>query len=286
MYHIEEDIRDSAQLIISTFGGLSSLKNKKRTLTIGTDVHSRQQSYTEGSGTSARFHKITGFLQLKGTPKIIAVDSGNHCLRKLSTLNNEFFSETFAGRCMQSGSDDGHLHTSRFFEPYNIIEGFFEDEYYVTDTRNHAIRLIILKNSSVVTIKTLANWEQPRGIALDRTTKTLLVTVGLSNKVEILKMDISGNNVNRLKVREFVRSYVISFRVIKNILFLNPETYIIADWGGGKLWRLKLSGNSTEAIAKEMSNVSYPLSMALSERKDKLYVGERGSIQAFSVTGM
>ena len=144
VYHIEENISDSTQLIISTYGTLSSVKDGNREIKIGTDFYDSHQRYAEGATNSAGFREITGFVQINDTSTIIAVDSDNHCLRNISLLNDEFYSKTFAGKCTHNGSDDGlMIEEARFNRPYNIIEGYYQNEYYVTDFYNHAIRLII-----------------------------------------------------------------------------------------------------------------------------------------------
>ena len=92
VYHIEENISDSTQLIISTSGTLSSVKDGNREIKIGTDSY-EPPLYVEGAANSARFRGIYGFVQINGTSTIIAVDSLNNCLRNISLLNDEIYSE-------------------------------------------------------------------------------------------------------------------------------------------------------------------------------------------------
>ena len=85
-------------------------------------------------------------------------------------------SETFAGKCTHGGSNDGlMIEEARFNRPYKIIEGYYQNEYYVTDMYNHAIRLIILQSTSVVTIGKHRDWKYPLAIALDHSNKILFL---------------------------------------------------------------------------------------------------------------
>ena len=129
VYHIEENISDSTQLIISTRGTLSSVKDGRREIKIGNDTIDRLRLYVEGTANRARFRWISGFVQINGTSTIIAVDRWNHCLRNISLLNNEFYSETFAWNCTHSGSDDG-LMIEEFNGPYDIIEGYYQNIFF------------------------------------------------------------------------------------------------------------------------------------------------------------
>ena len=202
-------------------------------------------------------------------------------------LNNEFYSETFEGKCTHSGSDDGlMIEEARFDEPNNIIEGYYQNEYYVTDTNNHAIRLIILKNSSVVTIRKLRDWEEPRAIALDRPNKILLVSVRFGQTVTLMKMDIDGQLLRIVKARLEGLDTLRHFGTIGDVMTVTSNIYLMTDWGNNKLYLLKLAKNKTNDTIKEVTDVTGPYySIALSASKDKLYVGGRRYIKLYNVSG-
>ena len=286
VYHIKENISDSTQLIISTSGTLSSVKDGKREIIIGTDSYDPHRPYAEGTTNNARFNMITGFVQTNGTSTIIAVDRWNHCLRNIRILNNEFYSETFAGKCTHSGNDDGlMIEEARFNRPHDIIEGYYQNEYYVTDHYNNAIRLIILKNSSVVTIRKHGDNEYPTAIALDRSNKILLVSVSIGQTSALIKMDIDGQLLGFVKARAEGITAPNQFGSVKDILTVTSNRYLVTDWGRYKVYLLELAMTSTNATIKEVANVTYPYSIALSASKDKLYVGESGFIKVFNVSG-
>ena len=270
-------------MIISTCGTISSIRrNEKRVIKIGSDCES-SHGQDKGKGSRARFTKITGFVQIKGTSTIIAVDSWNHCLRNISLVNNEFYSETFAGKCTHSGSDDGHMKDeARFNRPYKIIEGYCQNEYYVTDHYNYAIRLIVLKNSSVVTITNLENWGKPRAIALDRSAKTLLVSVENEEKgdSQLIRLNTTNNSEPA-----HLKPSMPALGTVKSIITLRSYTYLVSDWGKEHQWLLTLGENKKP---QKIADIDSPYSLALSKSKDKckLYVGGRGFIKVLTVKGM
>ena len=52
-------------------------------------------------------------------------------------------SETFAGKCTHGGSNDGlMIEEARFNIPRKIIEGYYQNEYYVTDMYNSTTMLL------------------------------------------------------------------------------------------------------------------------------------------------
>ena len=130
------------------------------------------------------------------------------------------------------------IEEARFNIPRKIIEGYYQNEYYVTDMYNHAIRLIILKNSSVVTIRKHGDWKYPVAIALDRSNKVLLVSVTFGETRAIMKMDIDGQ-LGIVKARPEGINALSQFGFITDIITVTSNIYLMTDWDNNKVYLLE-----------------------------------------------
>ena len=147
--------------------------------------------------------------------------------------------------------------------------------------------MIILKNSYVVTIKKLRDWEEPRAIALDHSNKILLVSVIFGETKALMKMDIDGQLLGFVKARPEGINTPSQFGTIKDMLTVTSNRYLMTDWNNEKLYLLQLAKNNMYGTVKTVATaVKKPYGLVLSDRKDKLYVGGRGCIEVLDVSGM
>jgi DNA-binding beta-propeller fold protein YncE len=94
------------------------------------------KGWSNGSGESARFSWPRG-LALDTDSQLIVADSGNHCIRRVTT--DEGRVTTVAGRAEHPGSADGEAADALFNHPCGIaVDG--NNNVLVADTKNNAIR--------------------------------------------------------------------------------------------------------------------------------------------------
>lgn len=133
----------------------------------------------EGSTATAQFN-TPGAMALAASNTLVLADTGNHIIRKISSLPTV---ATFAGTAEQSGSKDGSgtsniLTAAQFSSPSAVAVGS-DGTIYVTDTDNNTIRKIT--TAGVVTTLAgsaddsgsdngaclAARFYAPKGIAVD-----------------------------------------------------------------------------------------------------------------------
>lgn len=128
----------------------------------------------DGKGESARFNRPYG-LTTDGK-NLYVTDSNNHTVRQINLESGVV--TTLAGRVGEVGYRDGSGRKARFFIP----EGITTDgsNLYVSDTHNHSVRKISLRNKVVSTLAGLsgspgyldemgkkARFSYPKGITTD-----------------------------------------------------------------------------------------------------------------------
>jgi len=87
---------------------------------------------------------------------VYIADTYNHSIRKYDPTRKTL--ETIAGKG-RSGNADGPAQQSKFFEPAGLIK--VGEALLVADTNNHQIRLLDLKNKSVLTLQLLGGKSEP-----------------------------------------------------------------------------------------------------------------------------
>lgn len=277
-YHIEEDFADSSQLVLSTYCTVSTVREDDTQITpiVGLEYLLPYYREREFPDVDARFNKVTGFVQVRHSTRIIVVDHKNHCLRYVD--RDTSYTGVFAGSCTNSGSSDGDLLEARFNKPYNVIAGYYRDEYYVTDTFNSAVRLI--RDSRVTKIAYLDDDQQPRGIALDRPNRRLLITA--NSNIYTISIDDSGVQTPK----PILTSQQHDF---KKIIALASDLYLVSNWGTASNSVLLLNTDNVSDQVKPLVSGSKedfrPYSIALSSSRNKLYIGLEGLIQVMTVRG-
>ena len=108
---------------------------------------------TDGIGSVARFSSPDG-ISTDGTNLYVA-ESNNHTIRKIVIATGEV--TTIAGLAGSDGSTDGTGSSARFYYPTGITcDG---QNLFITDSRNHTIRMIVISTGEVTTIAGLAGSE-------------------------------------------------------------------------------------------------------------------------------
>ena len=182
-FHFQQQLNSSDRLFFSSYGHISvvDITNgiTNNTFSHSTVVagHKQHSGYIEGVGSAARFRKITGFDQ-NGT-HIIAVDSGNHCIRTINIDSKE--TKALAGTCCLAGYSDGPATAALFNSPQSIIKikeaGLNGYRYLIADKDNSAIRMLTSHEAKLETfIRDAENLNEPTDLAMDQHGANLYVT--------------------------------------------------------------------------------------------------------------
>jgi sugar lactone lactonase YvrE len=154
------------------------------------------------NGTDARFNQPTG-ITTDGTNLFVA-DSVNDTIRKIVISNGAV--TTLAGSATIAGSADGIGTSATFNQPARITTD--GSNLYVTDSRNHTIRKIVIATKTVTTLAgaagavgsingttgSEARFNQPNGITTDGS--SLYVTDTFYNTIR--KINISSGETSTL----------------------------------------------------------------------------------------
>lgn len=117
---------------------------------------------------------------------LYVADEGNHSIRKISLKEKKM--EILSGNKMQ-GHTDGNFEEARFSKPKDVVLNYEMQELYVSDYRNHIIRVLSLENKTVSTLcgfpgvqgfrdgnQSQSRFSYPFGLALDIQSQYLYVT--------------------------------------------------------------------------------------------------------------
>lgn len=146
----------------------------------------KQKGRKDGIGKEATFHFPSGMAMDSISDFLYVADSHNHSIRKI--ILRERRVETLCGT-KQAGYKDGPFESAMFYHPCNIIWNSETQELYVSESRNHVIRILSLKERTVSTLcgtPEVAGYENgvlcetkfchPVGLGLDSSSQYLYVT--------------------------------------------------------------------------------------------------------------
>ena len=109
--------------------------------------------YVEGSATEAMFHGVTG-LRFLSPNKLLCSDYHNYCLRLVDFTTESPSTSTFAGKCKDFDSINGHrLTTARLQYPLGIETGEVNSTVFFIDGFSINIRKIDLTNDLISVLK-------------------------------------------------------------------------------------------------------------------------------------
>ena len=134
----------------------------------------------DGTNGAARFYQPFG-IALDRAGNLYLADSGNHTIREITPVGDNWVVTTIAGTAEVSGSDDGTNQTALFNNPWGIAVDA-SNHVFVADTGNHAIRELTLvgtnwisttiagaagTNGSANGTNRAARFDGPAGLAVD-----------------------------------------------------------------------------------------------------------------------
>ena len=241
VYHMEVDLTNTEELIFSRLSSLYTTDGVSNSLLTGS---AHQRGYKDGDLTEARFNVTTGFNQLNST-SIVIVDYLNHCLRLVDRYSRSV--STLAGLCETSGNVDG-LNT-RFYYPRSVIKDPTSDsQILVTDTENHAVRLVNLMTRNTTTLIS-SGLHLPRGITVDWNGKNLLVmnsnymieyNILSKTLLSVTGVTEGGDSDGNLKQARYYEPC--------ELVPLSPDIIIVADRANNKIKVVNRADDSVSSI--------------------------------------
>jgi len=187
IWHMEPDRYLNGTGILFSWG--SAIKTSEPVTIIAGSID--LESYAEGTGTSARFAKIAGFLQV--TDRLIIVsDRNNHCIRSVDRVTGQ--TAHLAGRCTEAGYADGIGGDARFWEPSGItLDERNKQSLIVVDNWNNALRSYNMDTKQVGTIvQDHDDLIRPRFALFDNKDKN---TLYVSIRFKIVKYSFVDNSI-------------------------------------------------------------------------------------------
>lgn len=162
------------------------------------------QGYKDGIGENAKFRHVSGIVMDKVERVLYVADSGNDRIRKVDINTANVI--TFAGSGESGFLDDVGL-KAMMSNPQQLELDSMKRRLFLSDTDNHAIRIISLPNGEVTTIAggsqglmdgigKDAKFYHPTGISLDVLTGTLYVADHYNHMIRTV--DINSGEVTSL----------------------------------------------------------------------------------------
>jgi hypothetical protein len=155
----------------------------------------------DGSGSDARFRQPYG-VATDSSANLYVADTGNHTIRKVTSVGTNWAVTTLAGMAGSSGSADGTGSDARFNVPYGVAVDS-SGNVFVTDGANRTIRKVT-PAGVVTTVAGLAGsqgsadgtgidarFSEPLGVAVDRADN---VYVADTSNHTIRKLTAVGTN--------------------------------------------------------------------------------------------
>ena len=272
MYHIEEDLFKHGNILFSDGSSLKTTNGIATSLIAG---NASVQGHNESTGDTARFRNITGFLQDVFEWRVLAVDSGNMCLRTIDRRTNE--TEPAVGHCGGMDPDDPSV---SFISPSKVM-------YDIRDSKRIFIidykKIYCLVELQKMTISVTTNVEI-RGLTQDSATGDLYMM--FKQHITLVKY----NDIYFRRVAGALSSSIIfndgpfsrsRFGDLRDILLINKGTQIlVADFRNQRMRVLDLRGNMTKSFCGHLyqfcNNSIVPESLGVVD--GNLYIGSNKSI--------
>jgi len=123
---------------------------------------SKTKGAADGTASDARFSSPQGLVIDKDNNTLYVADTGNHTIRKITSLGKV---STLAGKAGSAGSTDhpNDPTQARFNAPQAIV--LHNNSLYIADTGNDALRKIDLSSGQVSTLSPTP--KRPQGLAID-----------------------------------------------------------------------------------------------------------------------
>ena len=278
VHHIEEDLFKPGNVLFSDGSSLKTTNGIATSLVTGS---ASIQGYNESTGDTARFRRITGFLQVASTSEVLAVDSGNMCLRAIDRRTNE--TKPVVGRYM--GMYPNALHKavrSNFISPSKIMNDIRNSQkVFIIDYR----RIYLFELQGVTPSQYVTANSEIRGLTQDSATGDLYV---------LFKQSITRVKYNNFKNHRRVAGTPSSLSILnegpfsqsrfgdlRDIVLINKGTQIlVADFRNQRMRVLDLRVNMTTSFCGHLyqfcNNSIVPESLGVVN--GSLYIGSNKSI--------
>ena len=273
MHHIEEDLINHGNILFSDGSSLKTTNGINTSLIAG---KASMHGYYESTGDTARFRRITGFLQTASL--VLAVDSGNRCLRTIKRSTHKTW--PVSGHCR--GVDPISHKAVSFISPSKIMYDVrTKKKVFIIDYKKIYLFRFLLAS----TIEYLNTTTEIRGLTQDSATGDLYV---------LFKQFITWVKYNDVKVNRLVAGTPSSlslfsegpftqsrFGDLRDVVLINNGTKIlVADFRSQRMRVLDLRVNITTSFCghvDQFCNNSIVLE-SLGVVNGSLYIGSNKSI--------
>jgi len=252
---------------------LTNLQSVELSLNNGIVLNGAQDMTTDGKGN------------------LYISDSGNNRIVKVDNQGNA----TVLAGSGTAGTVDGPGDVAQFSAPYGIRCGI-DGTLYVADDTRHLIRKIVVAPNGVATVSTIAGvagssgttdgagtvakFNRPAGIALDKANKFLYVAEWGGNKVR--RVDLSTNTVST--VAGSGTSSVLggigtaaAFQIPWGVTLNDDETALyVASWNGSSLSKINLA-NSMVTILRKGATTNFSSPRGIYAAGGKLFIANTGN---------
>jgi len=174
------------------------------------------------TGGVALFNEVTGFTQT-AVNLTIAVDKYNHCIRSINPLTGE--TAPYAGLCGKPGFADGRLvGEAQFSYPHTIV--FHQGVLYVTDSKNHALRLLSAGRVSTI-IRDSDAFPRPYGLIFSSDDLAYVT----SQEKGLLQLDLSSRLLTKLTNGRGIAGSLSAAQLLhpNGLTFLSPSVLLVTD---------------------------------------------------------
>ena len=232
------------------------------------------------------FNAVTGFAQITGNQTVV-VDHYNNCLRTVHPRTG--VTTPYAGRCTERGDADGRLLGEALLDhPWAI--GSYGGRLYVTDSGNHALRLITGGRVSTI-IKDPSALPNPQGLTF--ADGFAFIT---SHSQGLVRLDLLTKSVTILTNGTGPAGSLSAAQLFfpRGLTFLSPSILLIANNGKHQLLLANIRNNTVTEICDgtrattdgdiRSCKLDYPASVLMVNQC--VYVGQDGAIRRLPVAAL
>lgn len=251
---MEEDILYPGSMLYSEDSALKSLLPNGSIIEI---IPQGDNPCDNSVGTlpETRFCILTGFLQIEGA-LILAVDSGNNCIKLIDRLRNQ--SSVFSGDCESIEKPYHHFpgHGNHYYQPLSIIRNQWDAETaLITSALGKSIQSLYVANVNSAGLK-----RNPKEVAnFLNTVKPTRATfygnqmlVSCKYLVKILKKDNDGKLLEKELLREWLNDFS-DHEYIFDLQQVHEWSYVMAEFNNDK------ESSCSIKVLDFYNNQTYPL---------------------------
>ena len=273
VYHMELDLYKPGNIVYTDKHALMTYDGTTTHLIAG---NSTQYGYREGVGADARFDLITGFAQISEKLVVVA-DIYNHCMRLIDRTTNN--TSAFSGQCKSFGYKGGR--PGQFFFPRSVVmDKRDKNQLLITDSWNKSVRTVGVESQAVGTFKQSASLNNIIGITQEEKSGDLYVTAEhalykityIQKTLSLISGSMSTGGYKDSTLRKSLFNYLGA------LIFITPETLLVADNNNKKLRLLELKPDRVTTL-NVTNSLNYPRTLLLTN--NSLYVGQYKKITQY-----